>query len=270
MKYFAGASALTLLLAACNTSEPVVSTTNFTVRVENVSTEDTLTAAQAVPLSPGAWPVIEGNNALFTSGGTASAGIEAIVEDGNPATIAPDLEGENAAVFNTPVDASEPGPIGPGGQYSFEFQAEPGDRLNFATMFIQSNDWFYAPSAEGVALFDRNEPISGDISDQVLLWDAGTEADEAAGLGSNQAPRQSGPNTGDAGTDASIRLVPEDALEDLSGSVLETTVSSQTENGVTTFTVTLENTSTPTSLTPTFRTAFTRRLHSGYEARRVL
>jgi hypothetical protein len=39
--------------------------------------------------------------------------------------------------------------------------------------------------------------LAGDITDQFLLWDAGTEKDEEIGIGPNQGPRQKGPNTGE-------------------------------------------------------------------------
>jgi hypothetical protein len=32
----------------------------------------------------------------------------------------------------------------------------------------------------------------------MILWDAGTEVDQEAGIGSDQGPRQKGPNTGKA------------------------------------------------------------------------
>ena len=64
-------------------------------------------------------------------------------------------------------------------------------------MFVQSNDWFFAPSSSGISLFDGDAPVEGDITSLVGLWDAGTEADETPGEGPNQAPRQAGPNTGD-------------------------------------------------------------------------
>jgi hypothetical protein len=66
-------------------------------------------------------------------------------------------------------------------------------------MFGQSNDWFYAPGVRGIALFDAKDvPVSGDITDQFYLWDAGTEKDEEIGIGPNQGPRQKGMNTGEA------------------------------------------------------------------------
>jgi hypothetical protein len=66
-------------------------------------------------------------------------------------------------------------------------------------MFGQSNDLFYAPKEEGIALFDASgKPVAGDITSQILLWDAGTEVNEEPGLGPNQAPLQPAPNTGPA------------------------------------------------------------------------
>ena len=76
--------------------------------------------------------------------------------------------------------------------------AVPGYKLTFATMYMQSNDWSFAPGADGIELFDADgEPLVGDVTSSVYLWDAGTEADQTPGEGADQAPRQSGPNTGD-------------------------------------------------------------------------
>jgi hypothetical protein len=87
--------------------------------------------------------------------------------------------------------------VGPGGSYSFSFNAGKGHSLSLATMFVQSNDLFYAPSMDGIALYDQSgNPVTGDITSLVNLWDAGTEGNEEPGTGANQAPRQSGPNTG--------------------------------------------------------------------------
>ena len=49
------------------------------------------------------------------------------------------------------------------------------DRLSFATMYVQSNDLFLAPGDTGIALFIDEQPISGDVTALVRLWDAGTE-----------------------------------------------------------------------------------------------
>ena len=47
--------------------------------------------------------------------------------------------------------------------------------LSFTFMFGQSNDLFYAPK-NAIALFDKTgKPIGGDITNQLVLLDAGTE-----------------------------------------------------------------------------------------------
>lgn len=103
-----------------------------------------------------------------------------------------------SGVFNTPVGASAPAAATPGESYSFMFHAGKGHKLSFATMYVQSNDLFFAPSAEGIDLYDDSgNPVSGDITSMVSLWDAGTEVNEAPGEGANQAPRQEAANTGD-------------------------------------------------------------------------
>ena len=90
-----------------------------------------------------------------------------------------------SGVFDTPIGATAPAPIFPGDAYEISFTAAPsvtpgsGARFSFATMFIPSNDLFYAFPPQGLALFD-----------------AGTEVDEEPGIGLNQAIRQAGPDTG--------------------------------------------------------------------------
>lgn len=146
----------------------------------------------------------------------------------------------DSGVFNTPVGANEPGPVVGGGAYEATFKAGPGSRLSFATMFVQSNDLFYAPAPEGIALFDADgAALEGDITELVQLWDAGTEADEPLGTGENQAPRQSGANTGEADSDPNLRLASETyddllAVED----VLQVTLTATNED---TFTLRIEN-----------------------------
>ena len=87
-------------------------------------------------------------------------------------------------------------PVGPAQAYEFNVIAMPGDVLSFVTMFVQSNDLFYAPSEEGIDLFPGGVALEGDITDRLLLWDAGTEVNAKPGFGRYQAPRQPGPNTG--------------------------------------------------------------------------
>ena len=102
------------------------------------------------------------------------------------------------AVFNTPAGASAPGPITPGAAYELTVSAVPGDRLSMTLMMGQSNDWFYAPDESGIELFKDGKAINGDITSQIILWNAGTEVDQEPGIGSDQGPRQKAPNTGKA------------------------------------------------------------------------
>lgn len=175
----------------------------FVVRIENVGAADGLTV-----LAPGTYELNTHPVAFFTPGeADRGAGLEALAEDGNPAALvesinnmmSADMGGFSIGVFNTPVGAAEPGPAAPGSAYKFRVDAYAGQYLTFATMFVQSNDWFFAPGPDGIALFDADgNPISGDITSQVFLWNAGTEVDQVPGEGADQAPRQSGPDTGEA------------------------------------------------------------------------
>src|SRR5690606_23776657 len=128
-------------------------------------------------------------------------------QDVTPTTFTVRIEnvsGQNTQVYSdigvvgVPVGATARGAITPGGAYEFTVKAKPGDHLSFATMYGQSNDTFFAPDENGIALFDdMGAPVSGDVSDQVWLWDAGTEVNEPLGEGPNQGPRQSGPDAGE-------------------------------------------------------------------------
>ena len=118
----------------------------------------------------------------------------------------------DSGAFNTPVGASDPGALPPGKAYEWTFHAVPGDRLSFATMLVQSNDWFFAPAEPGIPLYVNGSKMTGDVTEYVALWDAGTEGDEIPGEGANQAPRQSGPDTGPADPTAYVRQVLTDLI----------------------------------------------------------
>ena len=101
-----------------------------------------------------------------------------------------------SGVFNTPKGASSAGPATPGNSFEFSFNAGKGHRLSFVTMFGRSNDLFFAPDGKGIELYNGDTPISGDITSMIKLWDAGTEVNEAPGMGMYQANTEPGPNTG--------------------------------------------------------------------------
>lgn len=189
----------------------------FTIRVENVSTPQTLklsngTTAPA-PTAPMLWTITDAGNPLFTPGARDKGfGLEQLAEDGNPGVLADyivqNLKGvSRSGVVTIPVGDTAPGPITPGKAYEFTVSAAPGQRLSLAMMFGQSNDIFLAPDSKAIALFDeKGMPLAVDVTSQLKLWDAGTELNEEPGLGPNQAPRQPAPNTGPAENGA-VRLV---------------------------------------------------------------
>ena len=176
--------------------------TTFVVRIENTADEGGLTI-----LAPGAYELNDHPISFFTAGeADRGQGLEALAEDGDPSALvgtigemmADDMMGFAVEAFNTPVGADAPGPAGSGAAYEFTIEAHPGQYITFATMFVQSNDWFFSPAEDGIELFDSSgNPISGDITNRIFLWDAGTEADQTPGEGADQAPRQAGPNTGE-------------------------------------------------------------------------
>jgi hypothetical protein len=189
----------------------------FTVRVENVSTPQTLklstgTTAPA-PTAPILWTITDDGNPLFTPGrADRGFGLERLAEEGNPGVLADYMRDHMKAVaasgaVTTPVGDAAAGPITPGKAYEFTVAASPGQKLTLAFMFGQSNDWFYAPGRKGIALFDAaGKPLSRDVTSELSLWDAGTEVNEEPGLGASQAPRQPAPNTGTPERKA-VRLV---------------------------------------------------------------
>jgi len=141
-------------------------------------------------------------------------------------------------VFNTPVGAMDPGGAGPGDMYSFSFEAGPGTMLSFATMFVKSNDLFYAPSGEGIELFSGGVALTGDITSQIMLYDAGTEVNEEPGSGPNQPL-----NGGDAGIveNGSVKEISE-VMDGFTYPAVSENIKVSLENdGATGFTLTISN-----------------------------
>ena len=188
--------------------------TEFTVHVENVSqpgTIDSDRAGGAVPLSPGVYAVFQGKNPMFDPGARADNGTERIAEDGFPMQKADMVDGA-ANVSASGIFDSAGGPdngpaIFPGESAMFTIEAHPGDHLQLETMFVQSNDWFYGFEGEGLPLFYKDEPTSGDVTAHLVLYDAGTEEDTAPGTGPDQKPVQKpqATNVGPPDDDTSIR-----------------------------------------------------------------
>lgn len=73
--------------------------------------------------------------------------------------------------------------IMPGESASFQFSAAKGQYISFATMYGWSNDLFFAPANPGLKVYqDNGNPIEGDVSSQVRLWDNGTRINQAPGM----------------------------------------------------------------------------------------
>jgi len=140
-------------------------------------------------------------------------GLEELAEDGvNSVAV------DYVAGLGLPVAASnETVNQGPGSDLTFTLEVPQGQnyKFGFATMFVQTNDWFIAYNNAGFPLWDENGvPASGfGASDKSYLYDAGTEVDEAVGFGIYQAPRQGSFNEGPEDANNIIRRVGE--LEDV-------------------------------------------------------
>lgn len=200
---------LLLVLAACDSAEET-SPTTFSVTVANVSTPGTVDTERAmgtVPLSPPTYAVFTGDDPMFVVGQSANLGTERIAEDGFPDEMLAIL----AAASNVSTSGAQPSPGGPddgpalfaGESATFTVTARPGDRLQLETMFVQSNDWFYGFTGGGLRLFAGDDPVSGDVTDRLAVYDAGTEADTAPGTGPDQKPVQD-PTATDVGPDESV------------------------------------------------------------------
>ncbi len=75
-----------------------------------------------------------------------------------------------------------PALILPGQSVTINFSAAKGEALSFATMYGNSNDLFFAPSNPGIMAYDNaGNPIEGDVSNQVRLWDNGTRFNQKPG-----------------------------------------------------------------------------------------
>jgi len=176
----------------------------FAVRIESISDATAIELPDgttiAAGISPGLIAVASTDNVLFRPGAMAAdTGLEQLAEDGNPHPLLTVLQikrGVKITEFLIP-------------NLHYRVTAEPGDKLYFAVMFVHSNDLFYAFGPTGLPLFDDyGNPVSGDVTRFVDLWDAGTEVNERPGVGPNQAPRQVAPNAGQEESNP-VRLISE-------------------------------------------------------------
>jgi hypothetical protein len=165
----------------------------------------------ATPVSPGVFVVHGGGEPIYSlAEPDRDLGLERIAEDGDPMPLAAALELEppegatETGVFDTAVDASAPGPAVPGSAFEFEVDAS-GDRLSFAAMYGMSNDWIFATPPDGIDLSDLRPGDERDVTDEIAIYDAGTEIDQEIAIGPFTAPQQPAPDTGPADPDNQVR-----------------------------------------------------------------
>ena len=157
-------------------------------------------------LSPAVAYVHDGDQTpLFTRGEaiTTDNGLEELAEDGNPQIAYDYLNAmENVTAYRND------GPTAPGEIISFDIEARPGQRLNFATMLVSTNDWFISNNQAGIALFNEDGTPKSDFEVyKNYLYDAGTESDQEVGFGNGQ-PMLGNANVADD-PDTNVRRVSE-------------------------------------------------------------
>jgi hypothetical protein len=181
-------------------------------------------------LSPVVYAVHDGLHDFFTDGEAASPGVERLAEDGNPSTWVEELMAASVQVSGKIGDA----PIAPGESFQLMITVTPDARvLDLATMIATSNDTFVSLGPLGVELADTQgdlrpiAAINADIAAALTAWDAGTEANQAAALGPDQAPRQAAPNTGPSEGDGLVRAVDQVWAFPATRDVLRVTITAQ-------------------------------------------
>jgi len=129
-----------------------------------------------------------------------------------------------------------PALILPGQSVSIQFSAAKGEAITFASMYGWSNDLFFAPANPGILVYDTNgNPIEGDVSSQVKLWDNGTRL--------NQKPGSTVSHPGVADSKSISEVKGSDAQGNTylpASSLVKATLK---YNGNSVFTLTLQNTS---------------------------
>src|SRR6478672_2958388 len=100
---------------------------------------------------------------------------DAIMPQPNTITIENVLDSKPLVESGTFMGTGTPPVILPGQSVSFSFSAAKNQRITFATMYGWSNDLFFAPANPGIKVYDASgNPIEGDVSSQIKLWDNGT------------------------------------------------------------------------------------------------
>ena len=138
----------------------------------------TVTTTGPVGLAPAFAAFHDGSYEIFSPGGMASAGLEALAEVGDASVL----------VGATPAGVTAAGfaPGGPfvpnGGTESIEFSvSDAQSSFSFAAMVLPSNDWFIGNGAaiDISSLLNAAPGTSINLS-PAMVWDAGTEEEDFA------------------------------------------------------------------------------------------
>nr|WP_320023485.1 spondin domain-containing protein [uncultured Draconibacterium sp.] len=135
------------------------------------------------PVAPILWAVHEKDEMPIFTNNTADRGegLELLAETGNPGDLSASLfgMGYNAGAYTIPDGKNSAGPLFPGDKYTFSIDAKPNQYLSIASMLGNSNDIFFAFGDSGIKLNFGSD--AQDITNELMLWDAGTEVNEYPG-----------------------------------------------------------------------------------------
>ncbi len=172
----------------------------FEVVIENTARPNTLVgpSGQPVPVvfSPFLFAVHSLSQPIYAQGQAGPVnGLELMAEEGDPTGLINTLQLASGVsligIAQTPVGEMDPSVLLPGSSYKTVIRADVGDRISLISSFIQGNDLFIGTADSGIPLFDSaGTPLSGEVTQQLALLDAGTEVNERPGFGPNQSPRQ--------------------------------------------------------------------------------
>jgi hypothetical protein len=92
------------------------------------------------------------------------------------------LQSKPLVESGTFMGTGSPALILPGQSVTIRFSAAKGEAITFASMYGWSNDMFFAPENPGIMVYDASgNPIEGDVSSQIKLWDNGTRINQVPG-----------------------------------------------------------------------------------------
>ncbi|MDP5216458.1 spondin domain-containing protein [Ruegeria sp. 2205SS24-7] len=133
---------------------------------------------------------------IYDLGGKASAGLEALAEDGNNAVLAGELQAADADGQSVNIAAAR-GPIAAReiASQTIDVDGASNGYLSVATMVLPSNDAFFG-TANAVQIFDENGVFLGP---QTLNFDGGSVRDAGTEVNTEQDAafiNQTAPNTG--------------------------------------------------------------------------